>query len=81
MKKKQEVLVGSQKKWTCPFCACRVNRLTVAHKGTRVKEIILDVMKKNPRKGFLFLDDKVRDAHETVHLSICCDKCNKKMED
>lgn len=67
---------GARKRWKCPMCKTIVDRLTVAHVHRSALQVIDTVMKRNPRKGFLALDECVERAHRRVKLAVCCDKCN-----
>ena len=82
-KKMQVQSYDTHKFWKCPnqFCNNTVNRLTAAHCGITAKKIIEEIIDNNPNDGFLELDDKVMQAHQNVNVIICCDVCNKYIED
>jgi len=68
--------------WECPNCKEEVNRLTCAHIGTPVSNIIDKILLEEQ-----YLDQKMselykalRSEHDDISIAICCDKCNKLLE-
>lgn len=83
-KKKSKLLtdIGSSSRWKCPHCSKEVHRLTSAHVGERASDIINKVLNENTNeKDIDILDKKVQEAHKNVKIVVCCDKCNKRLED
>jgi hypothetical protein len=83
IKKRHEVIVDGLKMWNCPRCCKTVKRLTAAHVGPRVISIIHRVMQQYSAQfdDFLLLDNAVMHEHRNVRLAVCCDKCNKEVDD
>jgi ribosomal protein L37AE/L43A len=68
--------------WKCPHCSKEVTRLTVAHVGMRVSEIIDNILEQYPDENDIHrLDKIVQDRHDDCDLVICCDKCNRILDD
>ena len=62
--------------WACPRCGAAVPRLTAAHVGRPVVDIIDEAMRTHPRRDLFFLDAEVRRLHADVRIVVCCDTCN-----
>ena len=80
MKMKKKCLI-TKGLWGCPHCSREVTRLTSAHIGIRVCEIIDEILEQNPNENDICILDKiVQSKHENIQIVICCDKCNKLVE-
>tara|TARA_B110000208_G_scaffold164046_1_gene201289 strand:+ start:197 stop:736 length:540 start_codon:yes stop_codon:yes gene_type:complete len=83
-KLKKDCFVENTKRWNCPHCKKEVGRLTSAHEGEPVSKIIdrlLDLEEYFPGKDLNELYSILRSKHEDIQIVICCDECNKLLED
>jgi hypothetical protein len=65
----------------CPHCKREVYRLTCAHVGERVSSIIDRVLKENPKEhNICILDQMIQDIHNDIIIVVCCDTCNKLLD-
>jgi len=81
-KLKKECWVKTTNLWVCPHCKKEVKRLTCAHKGEPVCEIIDKILDEHyPQKNLHDLYSILRAKHDDIYIVICCDECNKLLED
>lgn len=81
-KLKKECKVKTTNLWVCPHCKKEVKRLTCAHVGEPVCKIIDKILDEYyPLKNLHELYSILRTKHEDIHIVICCDECNKLLED
>ena len=79
---KKECKVNTTKRWVCPHCKKEVGRLTSAHVGEPVCKIIDNILDEHyPQKNMHDLYSILRTKHDEIPIVICCDKCNKLLED
>ena len=70
--------------YDCPRCQqteCR--RLTCSHIGVKQSDIIDEILQHSLETGdldFEKLFDIVIEKHNDVYIAVCCDKCNKIVE-
>jgi hypothetical protein len=68
--------------WVCPHCKKEVRRLTSAHVGEPVCKIIDRILDEHyPQKNIHDLYSILRTKHNDISIVICCDECNKLLED
>jgi hypothetical protein len=80
--KKECRVKATSSTWVCPHCKKEVSRLTSAHKGEPVCKIIDRILDEHyPQKNLHELYNILRTKHEDITIVICCDKCNKLLED
>ena len=81
LKKKQKNSDGTD--YICPHCKKNVHRLTSAHVGIMASTIINQILDETPEENWELeiLDKKVRDVHNNITIVVCCDACNKRLED
>jgi len=78
---KDECRVGN-KLWNCPHCKKEVGRLTSAHVGEPVCKIIDKILDEHyPQKNIHDLYSILRTKHDDISIVICCDECNKLLEE
>ena len=66
----------------CPLCNNKVPRLTCAHVGKPVSKIIDDIIDNNPGNyDIIYLNGLIKKAHEDIVITVCCDACNKSLEE
>ena len=67
--------------WQCPRCQMDASRLTAAHVGRPVSAIIDEVLRDNRDvTDVVALDRAVQAAHVGKEVVVCCDACNKLLE-
>lgn len=64
--------------YDCPRCQTECRRLTCAHIGVKQSDIIDEVLLETGNLEKLY--DIVREKHNDVYIAVCCDKCNKIVE-
>ena len=68
--------------WVCTHCKKEVKRLTSAHVGEPVSIIIDKILDEHyPQKNLHELFSILRTTHDNIYIVICCDICNKLLED
>lgn len=68
--------------WRCPRCQMTASRLTAAHVGRPVSAIIDEVLRDNDNvTDVVVLDRAVQAAHADREVVVCCDPCNKSLEE
>ena len=81
-KLKKECRVNTTDRWVCPHCKKEVRRLTSAHVGEPVCKIIDKILDEHyPQKNLHDLYSILRTKHNDISIVICCDECNKLLED
>ena len=81
-KLKKECRVKTTEGWVCPHCKKEVRRLTSAHVGEPVCKIIDRILDEHyPQKNIHDLYSILRTKHNDISIVICCDECNKLLED
>ena len=81
-KLKKECRVKATEGWVCPHCKKEVRRLTSAHVGEPVCKIIDRILDEHyPQKNMSDLYSILRTIHDDIFIVICCDECNKLLED
>ena len=81
-KLKNECRVKTTGGWVCPHCKKEVRRLTSAHVGEPVCKIIDRILDEHyPQKNIHELYSILRAKHNDISIVICCDECNKLLED
>lgn len=80
-KLKMECRINTER-WGCPHCKKEVKRLTCAHVGEPVCKIIDKILHEHyPQKNYVDLLSILRAKHDDISIVICCDECNKLLED
>ena len=70
------------KRWECPHCKKDVNRLTAAHVGKRLSKILDDILDTYPDETDIYkLFNILVREHDNTYIVVCCDPCNKMLED
>ena len=68
--------------WVCGYCQKKVRRLTSAHVGEPVCKIIDRILDEHfPQKTLSELYFILRREHNNIKIVICCDACNKLLEE
>jgi hypothetical protein len=81
-KLKKECREQATEGWVCPHCKKEVRRLTSAHVGEPVCKIIDRILEEHyPQKNLHELYSILRTKHDDIRIVVCCDECNKLLED
>ena len=82
MRLKRNCRINGTSNWRCPHCNKKVRRLTAAHVGEQVSIIIDRILDEHfPQSNLTELLSILRDKHEDITIVVCCDECNKILQD
>ena len=79
---KRNCKINGTSNWRCPHCIKEVRRLTAAHVGEQVSKIIDRILDEHfPQSNLTELLSILRDKHDDITIVVCCDECNKILQD